>query len=410
MFQPYYLGQFTGSIQVTTYFGVSIALVFLCLGVATFTATDVLSNNRRLTAIEHLVKQHGDALASEFASGQDAVATVKSLVVQHGDTVADEFAVSQNAVEATGLALQTLMEHQNQANEAFLEAQTSVKSYVSNAIYESSESGTAQIRDLLTKHNDALDNGFNASIGAIESTGRTLEGWMTRQQQANEAFLEAQTSVKSSVSNAIYQQEKVNLARYSDLEATLRGLTGEIFTGVAKIDSQSRRDVARRMTKLDKVVKKTKRDIVAMKKQIEVMEHAIAFPESHMTGQSSPVAVKGIGPSTLRQLEAMGITNAGEFLHADPHDLAQNTRLSNEMAHRLQGKIQLLMLPDMDVSDTELLEIVGVLNIEDMAAQDPLELRIRLDEATKAYVEVKGIEPETPTLEAIISWIQIAKL
>lgn len=410
VFQPYYLGQFTGDVSVTTYVGVSIAITFLCLGVATFSVMDVLSNNRRLAAIEHMVTQHGDDLASGFTAGQDAVATVKSLVVQHGDAVADEFATSQNAVEATGLALQTLMERQQQANEVFLEAQTSVKSYVLNALYESSESATAQVRDLLAKNRDALDDGFSASIGAIESTRHALERWTTHQNQANEAFLEAQTSVKSSVSNALYEQEKANATHFSDLETTLCGLTGEIFDGVAKIDAQSRRDAARRMARLDKVVKKTKRDVVALKRQIAAVEHTLAYPESRMTGQSSPVAVKGIGPQTLRQLEAMGVTNAGEFLHADPHVVAQNTRLSDEMAHRLQGKIQLLMFPDMDVTDTELLEMTGVRNAKDMAAQDPLELSIRLAEAANAYAEAKGLDPETPTLEAVISWIQIAKL
>lgn len=66
----------------------------------------------------------------------------------------------------------------------------------------------------------------------------------------------------------------------------------------------------------------------------------------------------------------MGITTVDEFLIADPSAIGRQTRLSPDQAERMQGTIQLLMVPEIDDTDVELLARVDVANRKDLADQD----------------------------------------
>ncbi|MFQ5759242.1 MAG: DUF4332 domain-containing protein, partial [Candidatus Bathyarchaeia archaeon] len=121
--------------------------------------------------------------------------------------------------------------------------------------------------------------------------------------------------------------------------------------------------------------------------------------------------VKGIGPRLAEELEAMGITNVGEFLTADPAVIDKKSRLTRETAERLQGTVQLLMIPGIETTDVELLEKAGVTNRKELAERDPFELCKKLTEVAKTYVEERKIsESEKPTVEEVLSWVKLAKL
>ena len=77
----------------------------------------------------------------------------------------------------------------------------------------------------------------------------------------------------------------------------------------------------------------------------------------------------------------------------------------------MQGIVRLLMIPEIDEIDVELLEKVGVTNRKDLASQDPFELNIKLSEVAKAfYKDGKIKESKKPTLEEVLSWVRLAKL
>lgn len=70
----------------------------------------------------------------------------------------------------------------------------------------------------------------------------------------------------------------------------------------------------------------------------------------------------------------MGIANVGEFIMADPVNIAEKTRVSHKVATNLQANAQLLMVPGIDQNDAELLEKVEITTRRELADQDPIEL------------------------------------
>ncbi len=147
-----------------------------------------------------------------------------------------------------------------------------------------------------------------------------------------------------------------------------------------------------------------------MKVRLEKIEEKLMPLQSRWKSQDSPEEIKGIGPRLGKELRALGITNVGEFITADPAFIGKETRVSQDMAERLQGAAQLLMIPGIDENDAELLVEAGVTSIKELANQDLVELSRKINEVAKTYIEDGKISKNAnPTIEEISSWIRMAK-
>jgi len=107
----------------------------------------------------------------------------------------------------------------------------------------------------------------------------------------------------------------------------------------------------------------------------------------------------------------MGITSVGELLLTDSKSIGAKTRATPEMAARMQGRAQLLMVPGIDDNDADMLMDVGISSRNELARQDAFELGRKLNRVARTYIEEKKIsEAEKPTIEEISAWIRLAKL
>ena len=132
--------------------------------------------------------------------------------------------------------------------------------------------------------------------------------------------------------------------------------------------------------------------------------------QPRLKSQDNPEEIKGIGPRLGEELRALGITNVGELITAEPSLIDEKTRASRDMAERLQATAQLLMIPGVDENDAEMLVDAGVTSRRELADQDLVPLSRKIREIAKTYLEEGKIsEDEKPTIEEISSWIRMAK-
>jgi len=202
-------------------------------------------------------------------------------------------------------------------------------------------------------------------------------------------------TTKADVFRTLKQQEEMLSYRITELrEDVLKALEGH-------------RSLTKKMATLNKV----KADLDYLKQGLTNLETTLVLPNPILKADSNPKDIRGIGPTTTKELATMGITSAGEFLFADPLIIGEQTRLTQEKAESLQGMVQLLMIPAIDETDIELLERAGVKNRKELAIQDPFELHIQLMAIAKAYIKDHQLtKAQIPRLEEVISWVGLAKL
>jgi hypothetical protein len=148
-----------------------------------------------------------------------------------------------------------------------------------------------------------------------------------------------------------------------------------------------------------------------LSKRIEKLEAALILPTPKLRSQSRTEEVRGVDLRLAQDLKAMGITNVGELVLSDLKDVCARTSATPEIASRLQGRAQLLMIPCIDEMDAEMLLDVGITSKKALASQDVIELCRSLSVVATAYVADRKIsESERPTLEEISTWIESAKL
>lgn len=159
-----------------------------------------------------------------------------------------------------------------------------------------------------------------------------------------------------------------------------------------------------------KTLTNQKKEIAAIKDKITQLEQQFIQPKRLLTSQSNPEQIRGIGPNTNDELKAMGITNIGELILADPKIVAQKTSTSEKMAKKLQGIAQLSMIPSLQEKDINLLEEIGIADPQDLANQDPIEMGKKIQKTIKDQIQAgKTPEIQQPTIEEIRSWIKHAK-
>jgi len=214
-------------------------------------------------------------------------------------------------------------------------------------------------------------------MGGLEQEGKTIQG------------------VREELLSTI--QTNVSSVRKETLAAL--GNQGRAIQNVERLNKQSVATAEKQMAEL-----------ADMRTRIERIEKEFTPPQPKLTSLNNTEDVKGIGPRLAEQLKDMGITSVGELITTDPATIAENTKMSQDMAKHLQSTAQLLMVPGVDENDAKLLQEGEVSTIRELAQQDPLELSRKIAEIAKTYVqEGKITESEKPTIEEVLSWVKFAR-
>jgi predicted flap endonuclease-1-like 5' DNA nuclease len=189
------------------------------------------------------------------------------------------------------------------------------------------------------------------------------------------------------------------------LSEVSEGLTRRI----AKMEGNMQK-YSQRVKKSTMAIEKQQSEIANMKMHIATLEEEFVQPKPQLTSESKTEDVRGIGENTGNELREMGITNVGELVVTDPKAIAEKTDMSEKTVEKLQGRAQLQMVPGINEKDLILLEEAGIMNRQDLAKQDPIDLGKKINAAYKIYVaEGKLAEGEKPTIEEIDSWIKFVK-
>lgn len=156
---------------------------------------------------------------------------------------------------------------------------------------------------------------------------------------------------------------------------------------------------------------KNMKELSNLASRLGKLETELVAPRPKLTSESRPEELKGVGLRLAEEFKAIGITNVGELLLSDPKSIGARTRTTPEMAMRLQGRAQLLMIPSIDEIDAEMLIDAGISSKKELALQDAIGLYRRITRiAAKFLEEGKISELEKPTIEDISAWIKLAKL
>lgn len=218
---------------------------------------------------------------------------------------------------------------------------------------------------------------------------------------------------RGELSGSVMQQEVIVRNMDANIDILKKKLGNDLRKEIKselKSAMSKQEEVVKKMKSLSSSLKKAKVDLADIKKGLLTLETALVLPKPKISFESSPAELKGVGPQITKELEAIGINDVGAFLITDPSVIGEYTHLTPEKASHLQGTVQLLMIPDIDDIDIELLEKVGVTNRKELAAQDPFELNIKMLETVKSSEGDKLLlKYEKPSLEEVLTWVRIAK-
>jgi len=203
--------------------------------------------------------------------------------------------------------------------------------------------------------------------------------------------------------------QKVRRDMVSTVETKVGETRGEML-GALKKQEATMREVGHISKQGASTLMEQRAQLEDMRIRLEKIEEKMMLPQPRLKSQDNPEEIKGIGPRLGEELRAMGITNVGELIVADPDLIDEKTRVSRDMAVRLQATAQLRMIPGVDENDAEMLVDAEVTSLRELADQDLVQLGRKIKEIAKTYVEEGRIpEDEKPTIEEISSWIRMAK-
>lgn len=182
-------------------------------------------------------------------------------------------------------------------------------------------------------------------------------------------------------------------------------LSGQLVRMAGTLASQEKRN-----KKSEKALMKQEKELEEIKMKMAQLEEEFVPQKPLLTSQCKVEDVRGIGANTGNELREMGITDVGALVLTDPALIAEKIDMSEKTVEKFQGRAQLAMVPGVKEKDLVLLEEAGVMNRKELAAQDPFELGIKINEISKLYVEEGKIaEAERPTIEEVYAWIKSAK-
>ncbi|MDH5623469.1 MAG: DUF4332 domain-containing protein, partial [Candidatus Bathyarchaeota archaeon] len=209
------------------------------------------------------------------------------------------------------------------------------------------------------------------------------------------------------------KQEKTMQKVHRDMVSTVEtkvGETGGEMLGALKKQEATIREVGHLSKQGASTLMEQRAELEDVRIRLEKIEEKIMPPEPRLKSQDNPEEIKGIGPRLGEELRAIGITNVGELIVADPALIDEKTRVSRDMAERLQATAQLRMIPSVDENDAEMLVDAGVTSMRELADQNLVQLGRKISEIAKTYIEEGKIsKDENPTIEEVSSWIRMAR-
>ena len=247
----------------------------------------------------------------------------------------------------------------------------------STELGENIENNRKTSRELFKKVDTNLEDAKKETLAVMEKQGKTIQ--------------KVRREMVSTVETKVGETRGEMLGALKKQETTI--------LGVRRLNEQGAASLKEQMAELENV-----------KIKLERIEEKMVSPQPRLTSQDNPEVIKGIGPRLGEELRAMGITNVGELITADPAIIDEKTRVSQDMAERLQATAQLRMIPSVDENDAEMLVDAGITSRKKLEDQDLVQLSRRISEIAKTYIEEgKVSKEENPTIEEISSWIRIAK-
>jgi predicted flap endonuclease-1-like 5' DNA nuclease len=242
---------------------------------------------------------------------------------------------------------------------------------------ENIENNRKNSRQLFKKVDTNLEDAKKETLAVIEKQGKTIR----------KVGREMVSTVETRVGETIEEM----LGALKKQETTIRG--------VRRLNEQEAASL-----------KEQRAELIDIRVRLEKIEEKIMTPQPRLNSQDNPEVIKGIGPRLGEELRAVGITNVGRLVTADPAIIYEKTRASQIMAERLQATAQLRLVPGVDENDAEMLIDAGITSIKDLADQDLADLGRRIFEIAKTYVEEGKIsKDENPTIEEVSSWIKMAR-
>jgi len=207
-------------------------------------------------------------------------------------------------------------------------------------------------------------------------------------------------TLKRNLSEGLENNRKAGEELLKKVDSTKKDTIDTIET-----QGQSIREVNRTSAQIIAALKKHKEELDDAKTRLHKLEAILTPRPPKLTSKNNLEEIKGIGPRLGNELRSLGITNVGELLTANPDVVAEKTgNISSDKMMQWQTVAQLQMIPGISEKDADLLEKVGIRNRKDLASQDPVELRKKIEENGKIS------EGEKPTIEEVATWIKLAKL
>lgn len=184
------------------------------------------------------------------------------------------------------------------------------------------------------------------------------------------------------------------------LDSTKKDVLGTIETqeqAIRKVDQNSAKSVTN--------LRKYKKELDEIKTRLHKLEEILTPQPPKLKSKSDLEKIKGIGPRLGKELKSLGITNVGKLLIANPDAVAKKTgNISSDKMVQWQTIAQLQMIPGISEKDADMLGEVGIRSRTELASQDPVALKRKIEENGR-------IPPgEKPTIEEVASWIKLARL
>ena len=252
---------------------------------------------------------------------------------------------------------------------------------------------------------------------AQEATAMELaESIENNRKTSRELFKKVDTNLEDAKKETLAvmeKQEKTMQKVHKEMVSTVETKVGETrgeMLGALKKQEATIREVGHLSKQGASTLMEQRAELEDVRISLEKIEEKIMPPQPRLKSQDNPEEIKGIGPRLGEELRAIGITNVGELIVADPALIDEKTRVSRDMAERLQATAQLRMIPSVDENDAEMLVDAGVTSMRELADQDLAQLGRKISEIAKTYIEEGKIsKDENPTIEEVSSWIRMAR-
>jgi predicted flap endonuclease-1-like 5' DNA nuclease len=229
------------------------------------------------------------------------------------------------------------------------------------------------------------------------------------QKHVNNTFFKLFENHLGNINKEVMNFERMNREQLTMLKSNMAELQSQLTEATLQQQTLSKSITGSTRT-WKQTAKKMATDIAELKKGLRTIESTLILPQPKLTLESGTNDIKGIGPRTAEELKSIGITNASQFITTDPAVIGEKTRLQTPYVEQLQEMVQLMMIPEIDDIDVELLQKAGVTTRKELATQDPFELNLKISEIVTAFIkDDKLTESEKPTLEKVTSWVRYAR-